>query len=235
MRREEPKTLITSFLLGIGIAFTLAIILRPSYLREQAEREELTRQWIAEQIAADRALEAEMEAERLRWEEIEAVKTQPEPTIIEVKEVLDDVYIPDDVEEAARYWGKVYNIEPEFLEAIAWTESRFDPLAVNGGCVGLMQVAPKWHTGRAEDLGFTVDDLYTVNGSMAVAADYLRELFETNDDPYWVLMTYNGDSNAEAYMRLEHSPSEYALNICDLAFFIRQDHEEGRSCTWLDE
>lgn len=235
MRREEPKTLITSFLLGIGIAFTLAIILRPSYLREQAEREELTRQWIAEQIAADRALEAEMEAERLRWEEIEAAKTQPEPTIIEVKEVLDDVYIPDDVEEAARFWGEVYNIEPEFLEAIAWTESRFDPSAVNGGCVGLMQVAPKWHTGRAEDLGFTVDDLYTVNGSMAVAADYLRELFETNDDPYWVLMTYNGDSNAEAYMKLEHSPSEYALNICDLAFFIRQDHEEGRSCTWLDE
>ena len=118
MRREEPKTLITSFLLGIGIAFTLAIILRPSYLREQAEREELTRQWIAEQIAADRALEAEMEAERLRWEEIEASKAQPEPTIIEVKEVLDDVYIPDDVEEAARYWGKVYNIEPEFLEAL---------------------------------------------------------------------------------------------------------------------
>lgn len=235
MRREEPKTLITSFLLGIGIAFTLAIILRPSYLKEQAEREELTRQWIAEQIAADRALEAEMEAERLRWEEIEAAKTQPEPTIIEVKEVLDDVYIPDDVEEAARFWGEVYNIEPEFLEAIAWTESRFDPSAVNGGCVGLMQVAPKWHTGRAEDLGFTVDDLYTVNGSMAVAADYLRELFETNDDPYWVLMTYNGDSNAEAYMKLEHSPSEYALNICDLAFFIRQDHEEGRSCTWLDE
>jgi len=234
MRREDPKTLANSFILGTVIALVGAVFLGPAYQKEQAERRAIEKEWVLEQIEADRAYKAEVEAEAARWEAIEAAETKQTDVVI-VHQVLDDEYIPNEVEEAARYWGEVYQIAPEFLEAIAWHESRFNEDAENGGCIGLMQVSPKWHQDRLERLDLTNDDLWTVDGSMAVAADYLRELFDTYNDPYWVLMTYNGDSNAEAYKKLEHSPSEYALNICDLAFYITQDHEEGRSCTWLDE
>ncbi len=235
MRRTDLRSATSSLALGMIIALAGAMLLRPAYEKEQAERRAIEAEWIAEQIAADKAYQAEVAAEIARWEEIEAEEKKAEESLVIVYEVPDDAYIPNEVETAARSWGKTYNIAPEFLEAIAYHESRFDPSATNGSCVGLMQVAPKWHQDRMERLGFTEEDLMTVNGSMGVAADYLRELFDTYDDPYWVLMTYNGDSNAEAYKNLEHSPSEYAMNVVDTAFYITQTHEEGGQCEWLEE
>lgn len=236
MRAKDLKTTVNSLALGMAIALIGAAFLRPVYEKEQAERRAIEAEWIAERIAEEKAYQAEVAAEIARWEEIEAAqKEEAAADLVIVYEVLDDEYIPNEVEEAARHWGEIYDIAPEFLEAIAYHESRFDPSATNGSCVGLMQVAPKWHQDRMERLGFTEEDLMTVDGSMGVAADYLKELFETYDDPYWVLMTYNGDSNAEAYMNLEHSPSEYALNVVDTAFYITQTHEEGGQCEWLEE
>lgn len=236
MRKEDPKTVARSIAAGITVGIVAMALLHPAIVRERAERDEITRQWIEEQRAADLAYQAEVEAEQRRWQEIEMAENETTVIIEEITaEPFNDEYIPDEVEEAARKWGEVYEIAPEFLEAIAWTESRFDETATNGGCIGLMQISPRWHRDRMERLGVDDDGLYTVDGSMALAADYLHELFTTYNDPYWVLMTYNGDSNADAYKALEHSPSEYALNICDLAFYITSAHEEGGSATWLDE
>lgn len=238
MTRRRPSEVVGETLRSIGVALIISAlliaILRPAYEKEQAERDAIVQEWIQEQKEADRQLRAEMEAERIRWEEIEAAETVLTENV-EIEETIDDIYIPDEVEEAARFWGEVYDIDPEFLEAVAWAESRFDPEAVNGGCVGLMQVAPVWHTERAEKLGFTVDDLMTVEGSMAVAADYLAELKATGNDDYWVLMTYNGDSRADDYLKLEASPSEYALVVVDVAFNLIQTHKEGGSASWLGD
>lgn len=212
-------------------------LFRAGYINEQKKRAEVEAEWVAEQIAADRAYEAEVRRETARWEEIEAitplsatVETVEEPA---EEEEFNDTRIPDDIEAAAIYWGEVYELEPEFLEAVAWAESRFDPEAVNGGCVGLMQVSPIWHTERAEKLGFTAEDLMTVEGSMAVAADYLAELKAKHDDYYWVLMTYNGDSRASSYLELEAGPSEYALIIVDVTYELISTHRLGDSATWL--
>ena len=239
MTRRSPSEVAGETLRSIGVALIISAlliaILRPVYEKEQAEREAVVREWIAEQKEADRQLQAEMEAEKLRWDAIEEAERAAarETTVQAPTYTTDDYFIPDDVEKAARYWGGVYDIEPEFLEAVAWAESRFDPKAENGGCIGLMQVAPVWHTERAESLGYTVDDLWTVDGSMAVAADYLAELKAAGHDDYWILMTYNGDSNAEDYLNLTAGPSEYALQVVDVAFELIQTHKEGGSASWL--
>lgn len=212
-----------------------ALLLQPYIEKEQAKTRAADAEWIRERIAADRAYEREVEAERARWAAIEEAGGFDETMLAEIAyatemekiNAFNDPDILDEVEEAARKWGEVYNISPEFLEAVAWRESRYDPEAVNGGCVGLMQVAPVWHGDRMERLG--VEDLTEVDGNMAVAADYLAELFATYNDPYWVLMTYNGDSNADAYRSGNAAPSMYALEITEKAFEFTQIHEEGGS------
>ncbi len=238
MRNQTLRNALIDVAIGACVAALLFFAFRGSYLREQEARKAIEAEWIAEQKAAERAYEAEVEAERARWEAIEAVNPlelaeeileEPEP------EIFYDDGIPDGVEDAARYWGEVYDIEPEFLEAIAWAESRFSPSAENGGCVGLMQIAPKWHQDRMERLGFTNDDLYTITASMGIAADYIAELRATGNDDYWVLMTYNGDSRADDYLRLEDGPSEYALIIVDLTWELTFAHRDRQSVMWLSE
>lgn len=234
MRREDPKTITTSLLAGVAIALTLAIILRPSYLREQAERQAIETEWVREQRAKDRAYEAEVKAEQLRWEQLETER-QNVAEIVEVVTDYNDPRIPDEVEEAARKWGEVYQISPELLMTMAWRESRFNPEANGSGCIGLMQIAPQWHKDRLRRLNLEKDDLLTVDGNMAVAADYLHELFEKNEDDVWVLMTYNGDGRADAYLEGRAPASSYATEILKKSAELTAAHEGGESLHWLEE
>lgn len=226
----KERTSGKEFVAVVVVVSTVAVLLAPHIEREQAKQRAIEADWIREQIEAERAYEREVEAERRRWElnEVELAEIAY-ATEMEKLNYYNDPDIPDEVEEAARKYGEAYGLAPEFLEAVAYAESRYDPEAINGGCVGLMQVAPVWHWDRMERLGVDDDELMTVEGSMAVAADYLRELFDTYDDPYWVLMTYNGDSNAEAFRNGTAAPSDYALGITEMAARLTKIHEEGGS------
>lgn len=122
--------------------------------------------------------------------ELQDLAAEPEP--------YNDPGIPDDVEEAARAAGEIYDISPELLEAIAWHESRFQTDAVNGDCTGLMQVSLYWHADRMERLGVTEAEMWEAGPNMMVAADFLAELFRIyGDDLGAVLMYYNGDGRLE--------------------------------------
>lgn len=68
------------------------------------------------------------------------------------------------------------DIPYEYVVAIIWHESRFHPDSVNKdtGVKGLMQISPKWHTQRANDLG--VYDLLDPYGNILVGCDILNEL-----------------------------------------------------------
>lgn len=146
------------------------------------------------------------------------------PAIYFTPEPYNDPEIPDEIEAAAEAAGETYGFEPEFLEAIAFYESTYNTQAVNGGCYGLMQVSTYWHTDRMERLGVTESQIWEAGPNMMVAADYLRELFGQHSDIYWVLMTYNGDSNADAYLKGKAAPSEYALLVEELTFELRNRH-----------
>lgn len=75
-------------------------------------------------------------------------------------------------------------IDPEYVCAIIYHESRFDPTVTNSktGVRGLTQISPKWHAKRAESLG--VMDLYEPYGNILVCFDILNELTQKYDFEY---------------------------------------------------
>lgn len=118
--------------------------------------------------------------------------------------------------------GAAYNICPELLQAVSWHESGYREDAENDGCIGLMQVAGRWHQDRMARLQVT--DLYDPESNMLVAADYLAELFAQYEDMGMVLMVYSGDSGAEAFAQSGQGLSEYAQEIMDHTEQLERQH-----------
>ena len=102
------------------------------------------------------------------------------------------VAVPEDVKEISEELGEQYSICPELLQSIGWWESRFQPDAESGGCIGIMQIMPRWHQERMERLGIT--DLTDIRQNMTVAADYLSSLARDEEDMEEALMRYHGES-----------------------------------------
>ena len=137
-----------------------------------------------------------------------------------------DEDIPYDVQECAQIYGQMYDICPEFLEAIAFTESSYIPTAENGSCVGLMQINLdcKEQLERMERLGLHKEDMKGADASMIVAADYLRELFEDYKDPAEVLIRYNGDKTGLKKYKKTGEISDYAKKVLELSEQLERKH-----------
>ena len=153
--------------------------------------------------------------------QIEEKKQVIEPITIELKEAkYTDPDIPVEVQEAAIKYGEEYGILPEFLEALAWRESRYhaDAVSKDGSCIGLCQVNPKWHKERMKRTGKT--DLYNIDDNMNVAADYLSELLQEHPgEPEIALMIYNGDHSYR-----EGNISQYAQDIMKKSQELAKKH-----------
>ena len=137
-----------------------------------------------------------------------------------------DPDIPYEVQECAFVYGDMYGICPEFLEAVAFAESSYLPDVSNGSCIGLMQINMdcRDQLERMDKLGLSESDMYKVDASMIVAADYLRELFEKYEDPAEVLMRYNGDRTGLKKYKKTGEISAYAEKILDLSAELEKKH-----------
>lgn len=71
MKRYTMKDNLASAAVAVLIAVVLFIVLHPLAEKERADRRQQEREWVREQIAADRAYEAEVAAERARWDAME--------------------------------------------------------------------------------------------------------------------------------------------------------------------
>jgi soluble lytic murein transglycosylase-like protein len=125
---------------------------------------------------------------------------------------------PDWLVEMSEEIGQEYGVCPELLQAIAFRESTYNPLADNGSCIGLMQISKQWHQDRMDRLGVT--DLHDARGNMLVAADYLSELFEKYGDIATVLMVYHGEKNATT----KTTVSSYASSIMEMSEELEREH-----------
>ena len=212
--------------LSIRIGCLIGALAGWGHIRSSQQWQEQKRQLAEEAREYDR----EVELERARWAEIEneeiAYATEME------KINLYDPDIPVDIQDAAWKYGELYNICPEFLIAVAKRESEFNPEAVNGSCVGLMQVSVRWHTDRMERCHVTEEEMWTVDGSMHVAADYLAELFDEYEDAALVLMIYNGDSDASSFAQGDCDMSDYASDILTYSRELEEKHGKTDQATY---
>ena len=120
-----------------------------------------------------------------------------------------------------------YNICPELIEAVIEQESSWRPDAVNGSCIGLMQINPEYHAERMERLG--VEDLLDPYDNILVGTDFLAELFWEYDDIYAVLMYYNaGYDGLRAWRDGEYS--DYAAEVAERSAELEREH--GKRGLW---
>lgn len=97
----------------------------------------------------------------------------------------------------AAYLSQVYAAEAQFalppglLDALVWTESRYNPFAVSkAGAVGLGQLMP----GTARDLG--IANRYDPETNIVGAARYLRQMIDKFGVVHLALAAYNAGPRA---------------------------------------
>lgn len=103
------------------------------------------------------------------------------------------------------------DVDPNYVYAIISHESRFQSDAVNKktGVVGLMQINPKWHSKRANDLG--VMDLKDPYGNILVGCDILHEVSQGKSFEYALNFFAGGYPYANRYQS-KTSPYIASLN-----------------------
>lgn len=127
---------------------------------------------------------------------------------------LPDDEIPRDIKYYCEYVGKSYNICPELLEALAFSESRFKPEVKNRDCWGLMQINVKIHKDRINNLGYKKEDMLDPYKNLVVAADILSELYEKYEDENpIILMIYAGQYNAVKRYKKNGQVTEYVKDV----------------------
>ena len=109
-------------------------------------------------------------------------------------------------EHIVRGHAKNYDLDPAFLAAVIYTESKFDARARSGaGAIGLMQLLPETAKGIAVRTGgkaFVTDDLYGPELNVRYGAWYLRNLLDRYRDERTALAAYHaGEGNVDRWRR----------------------------------
>lgn len=119
------------------------------------------------------------------------------------------------------------NIDPAVIEAMCYEESRFDPTAAVGKCVGLCQVSTYYHADRAKELG--VEDFYDPYSSILLCADYMEELMDKYGNLELALMCYNCGEKRALELYEQGIISKYAKTIVSNAIKINGCMEQAES------
>ena len=103
-----------------------------------------------------------------------------------------------------RTHSRNYHLDPAFLAAVIYQESKFDASARSGsGAVGLMQLTPGTARGNAIRTGgsaFRVSDLTDPDINIRYGCWYLQHLFQKYGDERLVLAAYNaGQGNVDRW------------------------------------
>lgn len=108
-------------------------------------------------------------------------------------------------------------IDPAIIIAMIDKESKFDIdiIGDKGKSYGLMQIQPRWHKERMEELGVT--DLLDPYQNVTVGIDILAELLESGESLEWALMAYNGGHSYANRLIAEGRLSTYASTVIENA------------------
>lgn len=193
----EKLLVILILMLGLVVAMISVGILTRDFSSEKstdpiAELPDQSIRQVVMQVELDRVKILEEKIHKVREEYI--LEKEHADTISALS--AETVYVNYAYEIAKSYYP---DIDPEYVCAIIYHESRFDPTATNSktGVRGLTQINPKWHTKRAESLG--VMDLYEPYGNILVCFDILNELTQKYGFDYALNFYAGGYKYANGY------------------------------------
>lgn len=117
--------------------------------------------------------------------------TAEETIVTEPYVPLYDVPIDKELQLHIIETANYHDIDPAIIIAMAWKEStyRVDAIGDGGNSLGLLQIQPRWHSGRMEKLG--CPNLLDPYQNVTVACDYLRELIDQYGNIDKALTAYN--------------------------------------------
>lgn len=127
--------------------------------------------------------------------------------------IFGDVLYPIEYEDLIVKYAKQYALEPSFIAALIYTESRFNPNATSHvGAQGLMQIMPATGKAIAGRLGEEFGDLYDPETSIRYGTSYIRSLIDAyNLDYNAALAAYNAGSGAADRYVLTRSDASLPL------------------------
>lgn len=120
--------------------------------------------------------------------------------------------------------AKDYGLDHGIVLAIIEKESGWNVSASgdNGRSLGLMQIQPKWHQWRMDELfGAGNSDWFDPYKNVAVGCHILRDLYDTGLSEEWVLMAYNGGYGYAHKMVAAGQVSDYARIVMARAELLR--------------
>ncbi len=115
------------------------------------------------------------------------------------------------------------NVDPLWLHAIIWQESKYNPFARSGASArGLMQFIPETANAVGAAIGlteFSLDKLYDPNVNIPMGAHYWASLMKEFNDPVLALAAYNGGPTNVRRWISKSPPAEKDLFVADIGFF----------------
>ncbi len=111
-------------------------------------------------------------------------------------------YFPNKYSREINDAARRFDLDPAFVRAVVWAESRFDENAVSSaGAKGLMQLMPQTFAECADALGMKNADSFDARTSLDCGCYYLASLINKFGDKTAALYAYNaGETNARRFI-----------------------------------
>lgn len=135
-----------------------------------------------------------------------------QPASITEQVPLYDVPLSADLQKHIKGLCEDYGVDMPLVLAIIGQESNYRTGAVgdDGNSIGLMQIQPRWHQARMDDLGVT--DLVDPYQNVAVGIDLLAGLINKGGIR-WAIMAYNAGAETADYYTAIGTITEYAAEV----------------------
>lgn len=132
---------------------------------------------------------------------------------------------PTEIKEYVNEVAMSYDISPELIIAVIEHESCYNPNVERDGCVGLMQINPKFFKDRMNMMD--ISDPYDWKSNIRLGTDYIHELAVEYTDPYLCLMIYNQGYTSAISMWEKERISAYAIYIMERAQELEREDIYG--------
>ena len=128
-----------------------------------------------------------------------------------------DVPLNDDLQDYIFEVCEDYGVNHLVVLAMIKKESAFNSASVgdNGNSFGLMQIQPRWHQQRMNELGVT--DLLDPYQNILVGVDYLADMMAYEKGLEWALMAYNGGPTYANQKLASGEVNKYAKSVLEYA------------------